>query len=54
VTAHLAARGVRYITVDGWQAIDAAEIALGESNGRARTTLHDREALLESARLVRG
>ncbi|WP_338748957.1 NAD(P)-binding protein [Janibacter alittae] len=50
VTTHLSDRGVRYVTVDGWRAIDAAEIALGESRGRARTTLHDRDALLESAR----
>ena len=35
---------------EGRRAIDAAEIALGESRGRARTTLHDRDALLESAR----
>nr|WP_185991274.1 FAD/NAD(P)-binding protein [Janibacter cremeus] len=50
VTSHLSDRGVHYVNVDGWRAIDAAEIALGESMGRARTTLHDREALLESAR----
>lgn len=50
VTTHLSDRGVRYVNVDGWRAIDAAEIALGESMGRARTTVHDREALLESAR----
>lgn len=50
VTTHLSERGVRYVDVDGWHAIDAAEIALGESKGRPRTTLHDREALLESAR----
>ena len=50
VTAHLEQRGVRYVNVDGWRAIDAAEIALGESKGWPRTTVHDREALLESAR----
>ncbi len=55
VTAHLEQQGVRYVTIDGWRAIDAAEIALGESRGRPRTTLHEREALLESARRgVRG
>lgn len=53
VTTHLSGRGVRYVNVDGWRAIDAAEIALGESMGRARTTLHDREALLDSARRTR-
>lgn len=50
VTALLSDRGVHYVNVDGWRAIDAAEIALGESRGRARTTMHDREALLDSAR----
>lgn len=50
VTTHLSDRDVRYVNVDGWRAIDAAEIALGESKGRARTTLHDRRALLKSAR----
>jgi ferredoxin--NADP+ reductase len=33
-----------------WKAIDAAEIALGARHGRARTTLHDREALLTAVR----
>lgn len=50
VTTHLSERGVHYVNVDGWRAIDAAEIALGESRGRARTTVHDREGLLASAR----
>jgi ferredoxin--NADP+ reductase len=46
----LVARGVRPVLVDDWRAIDAAEIALGETRGRARTTLHEREALLAAVR----
>jgi ferredoxin--NADP+ reductase len=42
----LAGRGIRVFSIDDWTAIDAAEIALGEANGRTRTTLHDRAALL--------
>jgi ferredoxin--NADP+ reductase len=33
-----------------WRAIDAAEIALGATRGRARTTLHERESLLAAVR----
>jgi ferredoxin--NADP+ reductase len=33
-----------------WRAIDAAEIALGATHGRARTTLHERESLLAAVR----
>jgi ferredoxin--NADP+ reductase len=46
----LVARGVRPVLVDDWRAIDAAEIALGETRGRARTTLPAREALLAAVR----
>jgi hypothetical protein len=38
------------VLLDDWYAIDAAEVALGEANGRARTTLHEREALLNAVR----
>ncbi|WP_205752245.1 FAD-dependent oxidoreductase [Cryptosporangium phraense] len=50
VTDLLAERGVRVFTLDDWRAIDAAEIALGESRGRARTTLATRDALLDAVR----
>ena len=36
--------------LENWRAIDAAEIALGGTYGRARTTMHEREALLAAAR----
>ena len=49
-TALLSERSVQCVTWDGWRLIDAAEVSLGGSYGRRRTTLHDREALLENAR----
>jgi ferredoxin--NADP+ reductase len=36
--------------MEDWRAIDAAEVALGGSHGRARTTMHEREALLAAVR----
>ena len=49
-TTLLCERSVQCVTWDGWRMIDAAEVSLGGSYGRRRTTLHDREALLENAR----
>jgi NADPH-dependent glutamate synthase beta subunit-like oxidoreductase len=46
----LVTRGVQPVLLDDWRAIDAAEIALGATRGRARTTLHEREALLAAVR----
>jgi NADPH-dependent glutamate synthase beta subunit-like oxidoreductase len=46
----LVARGVEPVLLDDWLAIDAAEIALGATKGRARTTLHERESLLAAVR----
>ena len=46
----LITRGAEPVLVDDWRAIDAAEVALGETRGRARTTLHEREALLAAVR----
>jgi ferredoxin--NADP+ reductase len=46
----LVARGVAPVLLDDWRAIDAAEVALGATRGRARTTLHEREALLAAVR----
>jgi ferredoxin--NADP+ reductase len=43
-------RGAEPVLLDDWRAIDAAEMALGATRGRARTTLHEREALLAAAR----
>ena len=46
----LRARGAEPVLLDDWRAIDAAEIALGSAHGRARTTLHEREALMAAVR----
>jgi len=46
LAALLQSRGVGVITYQGWEAIDAAEIALGASHGRDRTTIHDRDELI--------
>jgi ferredoxin--NADP+ reductase len=46
----LADRGVDVVTFDGWKSIDAAERALGASQGRERTTIHDRDALMAASR----
>jgi ferredoxin--NADP+ reductase len=42
----LASRGIAVVDADGWRRIDAAEVALGGSRGRDRTTLHDRDEML--------
>lgn len=46
----LVARGAEPVLLDDWRAIDAAETALGATKGRARTTLHEREALMAAVR----
>ena len=46
----LVARGTEPVLLDDWRAIDAAEVALGATHGRARTTLHERETLLAAVR----
>jgi ferredoxin--NADP+ reductase len=46
----LVARGADPVLLDDWRAIDAAEIALGATFGRARTTMHEREALMAAVR----
>jgi len=50
LVAELVARGAEPVLIDDWRAIDAAEVALGATHGRARTTLHEREALLAAVR----
>lgn len=45
-------RGVHVVTWEGWEAIDAAELALGASEGRERAKLHERVALLDAARKI--
>jgi ferredoxin--NADP+ reductase len=46
----LVSRGAEPVLINDWRAIDAAEMALGATRGRARTTLHEREALLAAVR----
>jgi ferredoxin--NADP+ reductase len=38
------------VLLDDWRAIDAAEIALGGTRGRTRTTLHEWESLMAAVR----
>ncbi|MGH3832211.1 MAG: FAD-dependent oxidoreductase [Pseudonocardiaceae bacterium] len=45
----LTQRGVKVVTWAGWEAIDAAERALGAAAGRARIKIADRERLLNAA-----
>ena len=47
--ALLAERGITIVTTAGWRAIDGAERALGASAGRDRTTIHDRQSLIEAS-----
>jgi ferredoxin/flavodoxin---NADP+ reductase len=50
VTALLDERGVRYTNLDGWHALDAHEIALGEPEGRARIKVVDRDEMVAISR----
>ncbi len=50
VDALLAERGVEAVVYEGWQAIDAAERARGEPQGRPRVKLTSWDDLLEAAR----
>jgi ferredoxin/flavodoxin---NADP+ reductase len=49
----LAERGIGVVTYEGWQAIDAAERAAGEPQGRPRVKLHRWDTLLGAARKAR-
>jgi ferredoxin--NADP+ reductase len=46
----LRGRGAEPVLLADWHAIDAAEIALGGTRGRARTTLHEWESLMGAVR----
>jgi ferredoxin--NADP+ reductase len=50
LVGELVDRGLQPVLLDDWRAIDAAEVALGGTRGRARTTLHERESLLAAVR----
>ncbi len=54
LAAMLVSHGADPVLLVNWRAIDAAEVALGAARGRARTTLHDRAALLAAARSGEG
>lgn len=46
VTDLLHERGVPFVTFDAWLALDAHEVALGESQGRPRVKVTDRDEML--------
>jgi ferredoxin--NADP+ reductase len=50
LVAELRARGADPILLEDWRAIDAAEVALGATRGRARTTLHEWDTLLAAVK----
>jgi NADPH-dependent glutamate synthase beta chain and related oxidoreductases len=50
VVALLEARGVRYTNLDGWHALDQHEIALGQTEGRARIKVVPREEMVDISR----
>jgi ferredoxin/flavodoxin---NADP+ reductase len=50
LVATLRAKGADPVLLEDWRAIDAAEVALGATRGRARTTLHEWESLLAAVK----
>jgi len=50
IDALLSERGVHVVTTEGWRAIDQAERDLGATRGRDRTTIHERESLLDASK----
>ncbi|GGU08052.1 MULTISPECIES: FAD-dependent oxidoreductase [Streptomyces] len=52
VVSFLEAKGVTYTTWEGWYALDAAEKALGEPQGRARVKIVEREDMLRASNAV--
>jgi ferredoxin--NADP+ reductase len=50
LVATLHAKGADPVLLEDWRAIDAAEVALGATRGRARTTLHEWESLLAAVK----
>ncbi|MFZ7087005.1 FAD-dependent oxidoreductase [Curtobacterium sp. RRHDQ10] len=50
IPALLAARGVAYTDLDGWHALDAHEIRLGEPEGRARVKVVPRDEMVRVSR----
>jgi ferredoxin/flavodoxin---NADP+ reductase len=54
VVGLLERRGAQVVTWEGWEAIEAAERALGEAAGRSRVKITEREALLVAAKARAG
>ncbi|EPR77095.1 Ferredoxin--NADP(+) reductase, actinobacterial (eukaryote-like) type [Leifsonia rubra CMS 76R] len=50
----LTARGIDYTNLQGWQLLDAHEIALGEAQARARIKLVDRDEMLAASQVSDG
>ncbi len=50
LVSELRANGADPVLLEDWRAIDAAEVALGATRGRARTTLHEWESLLAAVK----
>jgi ferredoxin--NADP+ reductase len=48
----LKSRGVDYTNLQGWQLLDAHEIALGEPEGRARVKLVDRDGMIAASTTI--
>ncbi|MGV8876582.1 MAG: FAD-dependent oxidoreductase [Rhodoglobus sp.] len=53
ITDLLAARGVNFTNLQGWQLLDAHEIALGQPEGRARIKLVDRDEMISASTVPR-
>jgi len=49
ILEHLTDRGVDVVTWDGWERLDAHEVALGEAQGRERIKVVPREDMLRAA-----
>ena len=50
VTSYLDERGVAYTTWQGWEQLDAHEVALGEAEGRSRVKVVPRDEMVKIAR----
>jgi len=48
----LESRGLKYTTWEGWDLLDAHEVALGEPHGRERIKVVDRETMVEVSRAI--
>ena len=51
VTSYLDERGVAYTTWQGWEHLDAHEVALGEADGRSRVKVVPRDEMVKISRV---